>query len=384
MGRALVEALLERQARVCLANRGRIYWGTDDPSGGRAARVQVDRRDTESFAARLRAVTDRLPGGRWDVVADFCAFDGRDINAALAGLRGRFGVYAYISSDSTYEVCTWAAEGWQPRASAEQAVFECDAIRPEDEATRRRLRKADSYGCKKLEAEEALAKGLAEAPESRGVALRLPDVIGPFDDTYRLWSYWHWLQAAAEGKTDPPQVKKRSRSPKRQRRESDGKEIPSDPPLAFVYNRDVARFIVGLIGSQQHASAKQFDAVNLGCLQQLPLSDFLNTLAAVSQVSGLSPFVASDKPRTFLPSVNRPWLLTLQHASDAYGFAPTPLEDVLTDCAKWFASACSEFPKEARAATKRLPPKVRRAALEKLGLRADSSSSSSSDSSSDS
>lgn len=383
MGRALVEALLARKARVCLVNRGRIYWGTDDPSGGRAARLQADRRDTEAFSARLSAVTDRLPGGSWDVVADFCAFDGRDIRAALAGLRGRFGVYAYISSDSAYEVCTWAAGGWQPRGSAEQVVAECEAVRPEDESARRRLGKADSYGDKKLEAEEALAAGLAEFPGSRGVALRLPDVIGPFDDTYRLWSYWHWLQAASSGKADPPQVMRLSRSPKRQRQEDDIKEIPLDPPLAFVYNRDVARFIVGLIGAQQPAAAKQFDAVNLGCLQQLPLPEFLNALASVSEVSGLLPFETSSRPRTFLPSVKRPWLLRCQHASDTYGFTPTPLEDVLKECAEWFSSACIEFPKEAKAATKRLPPKVRRVALNRLGASdAKSSSSSSSGSSS--
>ncbi|CAE8621789.1 unnamed protein product, partial [Polarella glacialis] len=107
MGRETVQALLALPARVCVVNRGRKYWGTEDPSGGRVARVIADRRKPDEFASRLSAATECLADGeRWALVADFCAFNGADINTALAGFKGRFKAYAYISSDSVYEVST--------------------------------------------------------------------------------------------------------------------------------------------------------------------------------------------------------------------------------------------------------------------------------------
>ena len=65
-------------------NRGRSYWGTNDPSGGRVARVVADRRDTQEFAKSVDEATRRL-GGRWDLVVDFCAFEGKDIRTSLKG-----------------------------------------------------------------------------------------------------------------------------------------------------------------------------------------------------------------------------------------------------------------------------------------------------------
>ena len=37
-------------------------------------------------------------------MADFSAYNGADIRAALDGLKGRFEHYVYISTDSVYEV----------------------------------------------------------------------------------------------------------------------------------------------------------------------------------------------------------------------------------------------------------------------------------------
>ena len=51
--------------------------------------------------------------------------------------------YAYISSDSVYEVSSWAAESWKP--GSEQIVAETASLRPSDNSTRKRLRKADDY-----------------------------------------------------------------------------------------------------------------------------------------------------------------------------------------------------------------------------------------------
>eukprot|EP00930_Biecheleria_cincta_P043354 TRINITY_DN29781_c0_g1_i1.p1 TRINITY_DN29781_c0_g1~~TRINITY_DN29781_c0_g1_i1.p1 ORF type:complete len:455 (-),score=74.20 TRINITY_DN29781_c0_g1_i1:128-1492(-) len=392
MGRELVQRLVAKPARVCVVNRGRKYWGTDDPSNGKAARLIADRRDAKSFAHLLDLATRRL-GTRWDLVADFSAYNGDDIRAALAGLQGRFDKYVYISSDSVYEVSAWAGEGWSPRkgTSGDPYVAEVDSERPADTTTQKRLRKADSYGDGKLEAEEALAAGLAEHPAtSRGVALRLPDVIGPFDDTLRLWAYWHWLHA---GPDEPPQVPD-AKAGKRPRRMAECSEdggkgaqggYPSasanseDPvPLSFVYSQDVARFIIDLLSLELPRDAPVCDAVNLACEQQPDLCGFLGLLAAAAGLPSPPKLVMKAGPKTFLPSVDRPWNLSCKRMLDVYRFKPTPLADVLKSCASWFRDGCSEFPRDALRAAMKLPAGARQPAIQSAGLTCTPSSSSSS------
>ncbi|CAE7336109.1 C35C5.3 [Symbiodinium natans] len=375
MGRETVHALLQLPARVCVVNRGRSYWGTRDPSNGRVARVVADRRDKHSFSERLDEVTTKLEE-KWALVADFSAYDGADISCALKGLRGRFETYAYISSDSVYEVSSAAGSGWAQHAQA-QAVDESFSQRPADDAVRKRLRKADSYGDGKLEAEEALAAGLEHT--ARGVALRLPDVIGPFDDTLRLWAYWHWLRVP----DNPPQVRKQT---KRARLESSTSTHSfEDPPLAFVFSRDVARFLVQLIGQRLD---KKFDAVNVGSDMQVPLKDFLDLLGKASKASKASSqgptaeaFDEVDRPRSFLPSVERPLPLDFRHLKQTYAFQSTPLPDVLKICADWFSLACEEFPEEAAEAAMKLPAAARNVALASAELPPPKSPASSSNSS---
>lgn len=82
------------------------------------------------------------------------------------------------------------------------------------------LKNADGYGHEKLQGEERL---LLELPPGRkAVVLRLPDVIGPFDSTHRLWAYWHWLRVAEIG-APPPQIQSYKR--KRKRFDAEGTEI---------------------------------------------------------------------------------------------------------------------------------------------------------------
>eukprot|EP00929_Paragymnodinium_shiwhaense_P015021 TRINITY_DN123022_c0_g1_i1.p1 TRINITY_DN123022_c0_g1~~TRINITY_DN123022_c0_g1_i1.p1 ORF type:complete len:421 (+),score=105.32 TRINITY_DN123022_c0_g1_i1:143-1405(+) len=386
MGRALVEQLVALPARICLVNRGRKYWGIDDPSGGRAARVMADRRDVEEFGRRLDAATEKLLStgkDRWDLVADFSAYNGKDIRASLGGLKSRFRTYAYISSDSVYEVSTLAASSWMPPPRPTSAavasagavrVDEGFSSRPQDKEVRRRLKKADDYGDGKLEAEEALQAGIQD-PACRSVSMRLPDVIGPFDDTLRLWAYWHWLQAA-DAKAPPPQVRKRPHA-------EDDSQPPVDPRLAFVFNQDVARFIVSLLQKEKPAGAPQHDAVNLGCLRQEAMPGFLGLLAAASGLPSTPEFKAVERPRSFLPSVDRPWPLCCKRMQEVYGFTATPLEEVLKACADWFASSCTDFPKEARKAARKVPGEAGRAAVKRARLE-DAPRSSSSDSSSSS
>ena len=254
----------------------------------------------------------------------------------------------YISSDSVHEVCQRAAGAW----AVPGEVDEAQALRPSEPAERKRLRKADGYGHGKLEVEEVLQRS-----GCRAVALRLPDVLGPFDDTYRLWAYWHWWRVGV------PQV----RSRKRPREDA-------EPVLAFVFSRDVARFCVRLLSHRGDG----FDAVHLGCEEQLSLGRFLELMAKCMGLSsqGCAP---CERPKSFFPSVERPYPLSFRKLKERYDFVCTPLEEVLRISTAWFLEACHSFPQEAAQAARKLPQELRAKAYAIAHLEpAESSSDSSS------
>ena len=53
----------------------------------------------------------------------------------------------------------------------------------------KQLKRQDSYGFKKLDSEYTLNSYYPD----KALTLRLPDVIGPWDDTGRFWKYIFWL-----------------------------------------------------------------------------------------------------------------------------------------------------------------------------------------------
>ena len=55
------------------------------------------------------------------------------------------------------------------------------------------MKRVDSYGFEKLEAEYILKRAALANERMRYLILRLPDVIGPFDDSGRFWAYLLWL-----------------------------------------------------------------------------------------------------------------------------------------------------------------------------------------------
>ena len=90
------------------------------------------------------------------------------------------------------------------------------------------MEQKDSYGHRKLAIEELLEKKSQESG-FKYVSLRLPDMMGPRDNTYRWWKYHMWtkLNQVLQPVDIPVHLQ--------------GK------PLSFVFTPDVARMIVQLI-----------------------------------------------------------------------------------------------------------------------------------------
>ena len=75
----------------------------------------------------------------------------------------------------------------QPKENSQQLT------KAEHESVQSFLKPLDSYGYKKILCEEMMAQYAENKDGIEFIALRLADVIGPFDDSHRLWKYTTWM-----------------------------------------------------------------------------------------------------------------------------------------------------------------------------------------------
>eukprot|EP00397_Hematodinium_sp_SG-2012_P022722 GEMP01023561.1.p1 GENE.GEMP01023561.1~~GEMP01023561.1.p1 ORF type:complete len:355 (+),score=81.21 GEMP01023561.1:39-1103(+) len=317
MGRATVDRL-KHDYRVILINRGRPYWGgVPFPE---LERTEADRRDPQVFSDVIQRWTRKVH--RWKAVIDFSAFNSKHVDCSLSGLDGAYDVYIFISSDSVYEVCA----GRPFHLNEWNAVREMDAVRPHDPEQRRKYERRDSYGAGKIEVEDVLRN------TGRPVfCFRLPDVIGPYDDTGRLWAYWFWLQTSLP--------------------------IPvgdSTQQISFVFSEDVAELITLCI----RAPPPDFVACNVGSGMTASLQRHLELFAAV--IGANPPAFLPEEGPSLLPSVERFAPLDFHTFKNVFPqWKPTSSEEIFRKTHIFFKNAERYFPNEASLAARKLPRNVR-------------------------
>lgn len=161
IGRAAVEALLlTGEYELTLFNRAR----TPHPFGGRVCQICGDRQDCRAVWAALTSQP------AWHAVIDFIAFEPEDVEPIIAH-RATIGLYIVISTDSVYMACS--PKGFV-RDGVSQGLLEDSAAMYD--ATRARK---DRYGEGKL----LLERELEATTDLDWIALRLPDVLGPHENT---------------------------------------------------------------------------------------------------------------------------------------------------------------------------------------------------------
>jgi len=165
VGRFLTARLLAQADRVTLFNRGTF----GDPFAGRVEQVHGDRGTGDLERA--------IAGRTFDAVVDFAAYEGRDVERAIATFRGRVGQYVFISTGSVYLV----RAGLEPPFREEHydgALIE----RPSGDESA-----GFDYGAGKRACEDALVAA-RDFPSTR---LRIPVVNGPGDYYARIDNYVH-------------------------------------------------------------------------------------------------------------------------------------------------------------------------------------------------
>ena len=188
LGRALVEAALDRGHEPTLFNRGQthpsLFPGVEEIHGDRTVDLSA------------------LAGREWDAVLDVATFLPRAVRRSVEALDGRVGRYVYVSSISAYaDLSTPAVEG--------APLAELDDRDAED---------VEHYGALKAACEGIVAEALGD----RSLLVRPGLIVGPHDPTDR---FTYWPRRVAEGGSVLAPA-------------------PPDQPVQFIDVRDLAEWIV--------------------------------------------------------------------------------------------------------------------------------------------
>ena len=228
-----------------------------------------DRDNCNEYAKLLKYLSNKFEigkttGKKWDLVIDFCGYFRRHIKSVLKGLDGSVKLYIYISTDSVYDVCC--------KEFRSGLIQESDSLRPDTNAEINKLADMEDYGHNKLRCEEYLSshvglKSNGQYGDFPYICLRLPDVIGPYDNTERFWVYLLWIEQMdafpLHSQTDSS-VKK----------------------LSFVYSEDVAGFIYSFIervndvtNCQEFVKTISGHSFNIACDETLTLLELLQKMS---------------------------------------------------------------------------------------------------------
>jgi 2'-hydroxyisoflavone reductase len=157
VGRAMVEAALERDCEITVFHRGRhtvsFGKGVQSIHGDRATDLHL------------------LDSGDWDAVIDTSGYVRNQVRAAVDRLAGRVRVYTFISTISVYA------------DFGEHGITEGSALQPPDERDQEWT--AATYGPMKVACEAAVREGAGEAH----LVIRPGIIVGPEDYTDRF-PYW--------------------------------------------------------------------------------------------------------------------------------------------------------------------------------------------------
>lgn len=231
---------------------------------------------------------------------DFSSYHPDTLESLLNTIKDKFGFYVYISTDSVYEVSA-------PK-HYKNISTEVDAVRPANLTLREELNAKDSYGDQKLACEELLINS-SNSLGFKYIIFRLPDVIGPRDNSDRLWKYIFYILAHKQLKIPI--------------------HIPfwlESKPLSFVYNVDVSNLIADILIQSEDQVMNA--AYNLAFDEKISLKQFITLLGNNLNSTSLNIKIGGDI--YFLPSVTRGPIST-HFAKDKLGWTPTPLYKALNE-----------------------------------------------------
>lgn len=305
MGAETVERILSQNDnyKVTLINRGNWYWDSDTRIKPFVHNIICDRTQLLSVCVSLQSILS--DGVYFDFVVDFSAYHPFQITNVLEIFQGMIGRYIYVSSDSVYEVCEKSHDGY---------ALETDAVRPVDETVRRELNAKDEYGNEKLGGEEVLIN--EDVPY---LILRLPDVIGPRDNTLRWWTYQLWLKLSTH-------LTRQITIPIRL----------FSKPISFVYVNDVADLIERSLTFKDEVFNQ---AYNLAFSETWTLYQVLSKIGRSLEKEDINILLDERRDYFYLfPSVTM-GPINIEKAKKYLDWKPTPFEIAAEETIRFYEDA---------------------------------------------
>jgi nucleoside-diphosphate-sugar epimerase len=306
MGVPTVEKLLIGGYHVTIVNRGNWYWDSEIKIKPRVSHVTCDRYKPLSQCKNMKA----LHNFKFDVVVDFSAYERFQIHDVFDVFQDRIGLYILISSDSVYEVCNKSHDGY---------TREIDAVRPRNVLQREKYAKKDNYGHRKLLCEEELHLQNMKWGVPF-ISLRLPDVMGPRDNTYRWWIYQLQIRLHA-------QLNNEVRVPNSE----------CHQPLSLVHCDDVAELIVDICsqGPEKFAHGKSY---NLAFKENPTLLQLLEAMKSELHMQDVPITCSEESVPKLYPTVTLGPVDTTS-ADQELSWNPTTLSEAVKDNVNFYESA---------------------------------------------
>ncbi|CAL1539357.1 unnamed protein product [Lymnaea stagnalis] len=299
IGTSTAERLIEAGHNLTLINRGNWYWDSGFTVTPFVKLIKCDRMQAIDKCTELNDYITNTE--QIDAVIDFSAYHSQSLVDTLDLVKGKVKLYIFISTDSVYDVC---------HKNHTEPSLETDSVRPISAEVREKLEAKESYGHRKLLCEETLATYRQEKNGPPYVILRLPDVVGPRDNTYRWWIYQLWMKLRPYLEKDvviPSHLEKR--------------------PMSLVYVNDVADLIRNIVHGLFPAATDQI--FNLAQKELITLKDFLEDMKKELNLTDVN-IAVNNKPDTIrlFPSVHVGPVDTTK-AEKILRWSPTKWETVL-------------------------------------------------------
>lgn len=319
LGSETVYNLIQNGYDITIVNRGTSYWDFESRIKPYVNHIICDRYTGLKHCSPFISF---IKNNKFDAVIDFSCYHVKVLEDSLRLLKGKTDLYIFISTDSVYEVCV------SKPSSLESS--EDDAVRPSNEEARLNLNSKDSYGHRKLACEELLKEQRLEGGIPF-VILRLPDVIGPRDNTHRWWIYQLWIQFHNFTGTPVyvPQKVLRTLS-------------------SLVYVNDVGKIITHIIEkiSKPETNGIIDEVFNLGLTENFNLKKILYKIQSLLGSYGVEyQYPSSDDASHLYPSVYR-GPVNITKAKKYLGWIPTSWDVVAKATVDFYNQAFYNFEQE--------------------------------------
>ena len=289
---------------MTIASRGNWYWDSKERVKDKVDRfIKCDRKEiSDERCPELQAFINETE--HFDAVYDFSAQNRHDIKDSIAMVKGKVGLYIFISTGGVYDVCNKKHDG---------ATKETDATRYESSNTQNEYNLAHYQSHEKLEAEEALMEQRFTDDGFPFIILRFPDVFGPRDTTYRFAIYHLWFKMAMHLKEIPVRLP----------------SFLKDFKFSLVYSEDLAQVMAKLI----HFGPQVYDqAINLAYEEHFTARDFLEVMQeSMDQQRGenLDYWAPNYDMNFYLYPTVRRGPMDSTKAQSLLDWKPTPVEEAV-------------------------------------------------------